>query len=537
MGAQAGRSSSPDRSDTPPPPLPVMAPGQSGPSAAPPVASSSVGSAAFFQPPTSHSPPTAPVSSQQPGFTAPAPTTSQVASMEDKHADSPHKSSHRHRHRSRSSHRPSHRPRSSSSSQDSGSRSHRSSRRRRSRHYSRSSRRSRHSRWRSPSSSEWSSGDTGRSRTRMRLEPPSPRTSCLVPQDDPPIVPSAPVAPPTPLPVPAAPFLPAPPPQPAATGISGAVTGSGYPWPFMPFTSMGAGGQRLMSLVSSSVTPPTWQRHGKAWKAWLQVAGSRDVSSNDDIRLTVTLEYFLQLRDAKVSSSVALRSLSGVAFFLKLHGWPDNTKHFLFRQALKGWKKEHVRREARRPVSYKLLARIVEACSHVCSSTFEEHLFAACFCTAFFGALRIGELLPPSKLKPGGLLCDDVLVSNGSLRLRLRVSKTDQYRKGVWIPIQGVQGSVCPVRCVAAYSAIRPQAHNFFVHADSTPVTRFQFISVFRRCLSAIGIPPGDFSSHSFRIGAATEAARAGLSEVEVQRIGRWRSSCFAGYVRPDLLL
>ncbi|XP_073511592.1 basic phospholipase A2 sphenotoxin subunit B-like isoform X2 [Phyllobates terribilis] len=42
------------------------------------------------------------------------------------------------------------------------------------------------------------------------------------------------------------------------------------------------------------------------------------------------------------------------------------------------------------------------------------------------------------------------------------------------------------------------------------------------------GNHPKDYGTHSFRIGAATEAARAGLSETEVQRIGRWRSTCLA---------
>ncbi|XP_069838462.1 uncharacterized protein [Dendropsophus ebraccatus] len=412
---------------------------------------------------------------------------------------------------------------SSSSSHDSPGHSRHGRHRRHSRRCSRSSRcsrRSRSSRWRSPSTSEWSSGESGRRSIRMRPEPPPSRSLSLVHCEVPPVV------------------VPPPPPTiPSGLGVSVPPARGGRPWPFMPGSHLGHSGQQLMALISSSVTPPTWQRHGKAWEDWVRLAVSRDVSSSAEVRLHVTIDFLLQLRDKGVSSIVAQRSLSGVAFFLKLNGWEDSTKHFAIRQALKGWKKHHIRKESRRPVSYSLLNKLVSACPSVCSSPYESTLFSACFCTAFFGALRVGELLPPSKHKPGGLLYEDVVVANDVLRIRVRSSKTDQFGRGAWLPIRQVQGSLCPVQQVSDYLALRPAGSHFFVHVDSTPVTQFQFLSVFRRCLSAVGAPPDQFATHSFRIGAATEAARAGLSEAEVQRIGRWRSACFAGYIRPDLLL
>lgn len=54
--------------------------------------------------------------------------------------------------------------------------------------------------------------------------------------------------------------------------------------------------------------------------------------------------------------------------------------------------------------------------------------------------------------------------------------------------------------------------------------------------LSEVGVRAKEFGTHSFRFGAAFEASRAGLSDAEVQCIGRRRSTCFAGYVRPELL-
>lgn len=292
-----------------------------------------------------------------------------------------------------------------------------------------------------------------------------------------------------------------------------------------------------MPLVCSSVAPATWSGYGKAWGEWLPLVGDRQVATSETARMEVTVDYILQLRESGVSASLVQRRLSGLAFHFKLRNWGDVTKCFVIRQALKGWRKEHVHTDSRRPVSYSLLGQLVEATVTVCKSSYEACLFQTAFCLAFFAALRVGELVPLSRVRPGGLLADDVLLQNDAVRVRIRRSKTDVLGRGSWVPLHGVQGPVCPVKVVANFVARRSQGAHFLVHEDGSPLSRFQFQSVFKHCLSQVGVPPGEYGTHSFRIGAATEAARAGLPNSDVQRIGRWRSNCFAGYVRPELLL
>lgn len=83
--------------------------------------------------------------------------------------------------------------------------------------------------------------------------------------------------------------------------------------------------------------------------------------------------------------------------------------------------------------------------------------------------------------------------------------------------------------------SVRTLGENFLVHGNGLPLTRFQFTSVFKRCLVSAG-DSSSFGTHSFCIGAATEASRAGLPNADVQQIGHWQSGCFSGYVRPDLI-
>jgi len=45
---------------------------------------------------------------------------------------------------------------------------------------------------------------------------------------------------------------------------------------------------------------------------------------------------------------------------------------------------------------------------------------------------------------------------------------------------------------------------------------------------------PSKFSGHSFRRGAASSAAAAGLRDFELQQVGRWRSDAHKLYIEPN---
>lgn len=133
----------------------------------------------------------------------------------------------------------------------------------------------------------------------------------------------------------------------------------------------------------------------------------------------------------EVSYSHIVKTLAGVSFFLKMQGLPSCTSFFSVQQAVKGYRKSHYTMDNRRPISIEFLKKICMITSEVCFSDLESKLFKVAFVLAFFGAVRLSELLPSNKLSPAGLLLQHVEVMDAGIKLFISLSKTD--RIGEWI--------------------------------------------------------------------------------------------------------
>ena len=71
-----------------------------------------------------------------------------------------------------------------------------------------------------------------------------------------------------------------------------------------------------------------------------------------------------------------------------------------------------------------------------------------------------------------------------------------------------------------------------FVLSDGSYLTRQRFASSISFILQHAGINDvQQYNTHSFRIGAATTTKEAGISDVEIKILGRWKSSAYQLYV------
>ena len=235
--------------------------------------------------------------------------------------------------------------------------------------------------------------------------------------------------------------------------------------------------------------------------------------------------------------------ISGLSFYLQVAGLEDVTKSFIVSCLLEGCKRRNVRRDTRCPITLSLLGQILRALSYVCKSDYEVLMYSAAFLVAFHGFLRVGEFTVSSRKHDGQQLgVSDVRVTgeapNRKVVLRLRSSKTDQRGRGCLIYIPEVHSEFCPVKAVVAYMSCRPSVgHAFFQTFGALPLTRYEFGKMIKRCMKFWSLPTECFSSHSFRIGAATFAAMSGCSDEQIQSMGRWSSNTFRRYIRIDMVL
>jgi len=72
----------------------------------------------------------------------------------------------------------------------------------------------------------------------------------------------------------------------------------------------------------------------------------------------------------------------------------------------------------------------------------------------------------------------------------------------------------------------------FFRFLNKEPLTKSKFTQEVWNAMEAVGLPHTQFAGHSFRIGAATAAARAGVEDSVIRTLGRWNSSAFLAYIR-----
>ena len=200
----------------------------------------------------------------------------------------------------------------------------------------------------------------------------------------------------------------------------------------------------------------------------------------------------------------------------------------------------------RKPITPDILlllkARLAESDLAV---TDKRMLWAVATCL-FFGAFRGSELLArnESVFDPAfTLLAEDVKViregtggQDEAVQFMLKHPKEEKIGKAVLVEVYQSRADICPVRAFKKWrNAARPPpiSQPAFCWASGVPLTGQKFTEVLRDRLKGY-ITGGDkwYSTHSFRIGAASMLGSLGYSDADVKALGRWNSRSFERYIR-----
>ncbi|OCU00247.1 hypothetical protein XELAEV_18006028mg [Xenopus laevis] len=260
--------------------------------------------------------------------------------------------------------------------------------------------------------------------------------------------------------------------------------------------------RQLIELMADSLSHTTLKVYSRVWAEWIANTDAEKGLKYHQSHILATFSYLLKLKKTGICGSTVQKNMAALSFLFKIFSWKDVTKEFLIKIIVKGWKINTAVPDKRTPLSFETLNKLLKVVPNVCRDKYETILFKTAFSLAFFGAFRIGELVSPSRSKQGVLNIRDIKILGQSVFF-----KHPKNNQGP-----------------------------FLIHEDSSYVSRYQFLVIFRACLKAISLCPRSFCTHSFRIGAATEASQLCFHEDRIKRLGRWSSNRFKSYIRPHLL-
>ncbi|KAK2184445.1 hypothetical protein NP493_265g00002 [Ridgeia piscesae] len=147
---------------------------------------------------------------------------------------------------------------------------------------------------------------------------------------------------------------------------------------------------------------------------------------------------------------------------------------------------------------------------------------------AFHAFLRIGEIAVTSTAQSSCVLQLNQ-ISLSSDKCTVVFHSYEHY--------QGPPVSFCPIKAIRAYLAVRRNAPGpLFIFPGGTPVAKPFFGDQLKKSLAWAGLSSECYKGHSFRIGAATTAAMQGISDEEIQRMGRCKSQAFTFFIRIPML-
>lgn len=254
------------------------------------------------------------------------------------------------------------------------------------------------------------------------------------------------------------------------------------------------------------------------------------------VPLNHTLLFLAYCFDQGHSPSTLYTYCSGISAVHKLNGWSDPTDSHAVKKLLEGSRRSRIRIDPRLPICEVLLAKICYILPQICYDKYEFNLFRAAFTLAYFGLLRVSELVFTSQSQANRpLFVSDVQFNKYStISIKIRTSKTHQSGKPVILNIPTADMTdICCVRSARSYMSMRPNCGGYFLcHSNKSPLTRYQFSCILSKAIAKLGLQNNHYKTHSFRIGRATDLSLKGVPSETIKKMGRWSSDTYKKYIR-----
>ena len=292
--------------------------------------------------------------------------------------------------------------------------------------------------------------------------------------------------------------------------------------------------------MRQGVAPSTQKTYNSAERLFVDFCQRSDRTPLPASESTLIL-FVAELAQTRAHSTIRVY-LAGVRHLHILNGWAnplENTPRLSL--VVKGVRRVKPKRaDPRLPITPAILVRIHQGLQQGPMAEFDKVMLWAACTLAFFGFLRCSEFTQASASSYDSsrhLSNGDVAVDSREaptrIAVKIRSSKTDQFCQGATIIIGKGNTTLCPVAAMLQYLSIRPKSTGpLFINHTGKHLTKQIFIEGVKQAMATAKVPSQGYKGHSFRIGAATTAAAAGVSETLIKTMGRWSSAAYQIYIR-----
>lgn len=291
--------------------------------------------------------------------------------------------------------------------------------------------------------------------------------------------------------------------------------------------------------MNASLAPSTQKAYQRAWDKFTNF--SRKVLLKQPalpVEVPDLVLFVSYLHDNKASPSSIASIMSALSHLHKLAGVRDDTRNFLVTKVIAGARKVSPSADTRLPITSSVLKELLDALPCILHAPREATTFKAMFSLAFYGFLRIGEISPKTKKHAHSVIQFRDVSWQGKKSQAIITIRN--FKNNAKLGTQNFMirkevhsnRRMCPVRALHAFLKLRGKVAGPLFTLNEQPIARRAFDRVLKDALSFCRYSTSKYKGHSFRIGAASEAAARGVPDARIRSLGRWNSDAFRKYIR-----
>ena len=248
----------------------------------------------------------------------------------------------------------------------------------------------------------------------------------------------------------------------------------------------------------------------------------------------------------KWSPSTLQQYLSAIKSAHKREGWDLDWFDHQIRNLVKGFDNLSEPRTQRLPITPDLMKVIKGNLGKAKIKKEDKLLIWAVSVIMYAGSFRGSEIMGLKEMEfeedkillNKNIKINEVCINGENVKMILAKIKNPKEMKGrgtVTVEMFQQDTWLCPVKALEMLRRERKEEEEspFAKRSNGKLLTIRLFNQLLQMLLKDhLSYEEGTISSHSFRAGIATAMARAGYSDEEIQRVGRWKSDSFLKYIK-----